>query len=53
MRVLDLFAGIGGTARGIQRCLTKKDEYVAIENDEEVCEVYRKNVPGKNIPGCS
>lgn len=49
MRVLDLFSGIGGVGRGIKECLTEGDELVAIDNDPEVCVLYRRNVPGSTV----
>ena len=46
MRVLDLYGGLGGTARGIQSVLDKKGikyEYIAIEIDPKIAEAHRKN----------
>jgi len=47
-RVLDLFAGIGGTAKGIQRFFFEHNipfQYLAIENDPEVLVAHKKLNP--------
>ena len=48
MKILDLFAGIGGTAKGIQEEV-KRVEYVAVDNDQEVCEIHKLNNPGSTV----
>ena len=52
MRVLDLYAGLGGSDKGIRSVLEKKGidyEYVAIEIDPKVAEAHRKNNPGSRV----
>lgn len=47
-KVLDLFSGIGGTARGIIKYLYEKNivfEYTAIDNNPEAILAYTKNIP--------
>lgn len=51
-KVLDLFAGVGGTARGIQAFLNEKNlpfEYIAIENDPVATEAHFKLNPDSEI----
>ncbi len=46
--ILDLFAGVGGTARGIQSFLIEKQipfTYVAIDSDLETCKAHVINNP--------
>ena len=48
MKILDLYAGPGGTARGIQSVMPEV-EYYAIEYDKEVCELHKKNNPNSIV----
>ena len=51
-KVLDLFAGVGGTAKGIQTFLQEKNipfKYVAVENDPVVIEAHLKLIPDSEI----
>lgn len=52
MRILDLYGGLGGTARGIQLVLEKKGikfEYIVIENNLKVAEAHRRNNPESKV----
>lgn len=52
MRILDLYAGLGGTAKGIQSVLEKKGvdyEYFAIEIDPNVCAAHKINNPRSTV----
>ncbi len=52
MKILDLYAGLGGTARGIQKILTERKipfEYVAIEIDSNVATTHKKNNPQSKV----
>lgn len=52
MRILDLYAGLGGTAKGIQSVLEKKKidyEYFAIEIDPNVCAAHKINNPKSTV----
>ncbi len=51
-KVLDLFSGIGGTAKGIIRYLYESGieyYYTAIDTDLNVMKAYEKNIPGAFI----
>ncbi|MCE7740456.1 MAG: DNA cytosine methyltransferase [Candidatus Heimdallarchaeota archaeon] len=51
-KVLDLFAGVGGTAKGIQTFLQEKNipfQYVAVENDPETIKAHLKLNPDSEI----
>ncbi|MHA1318142.1 MAG: DNA cytosine methyltransferase [Candidatus Heimdallarchaeaceae archaeon] len=52
IKILDLFAGIGGTARGIQKYLIENGidfEYVAVDNDQEVLAAHKKLCPESTV----
>ena len=48
LRILDLFAGIGGTARGFQKCLNEvgvRYEYYAVDIDEAILVIHKRLNP--------
>ncbi len=47
LKILDLFAGIGGTATGIIKCFHEKRisfTYTAVERDDEIADAFLENV---------
>lgn len=51
-RVLDLFAGIGGTARGIQKFLLQHKidfEYIAVDNNLTILEAHSNLNPNSKV----
>ena len=52
MRVLDLYAGLGGTDKGIRKVAAEKNieiDYYAIEIDPIICQAHKKNNPETNV----
>jgi len=52
VRVLDLYAGLGGTDKGIRKVAAEKNiklDYYAIEIDPAVCQAHKKNHLESNV----
>ncbi|MHA1887546.1 MAG: DNA cytosine methyltransferase [Promethearchaeota archaeon] len=52
MKILDLYAGLGGTAKGIQKALAEfaiDYEYFAVDNNHNICIAHKQNNPSSQI----